>query len=90
MKLKLLTRAAIIAAVYAAGTILLGSFGYGPIQVRITEALTVLPFFDPAAILGVTLGCFLANVIGGMGPWDMFGGTLITFIAAVLDRKSVV
>lgn len=88
MKLKLLTRAAIIAAVYAAGTILLGSFGYGPIQVRITEALTVLPFFDPAAILGVTLGCFLANVIGGMGPWDMFGGTLITFIAAVLTNRS--
>ncbi|HHY18331.1 MAG TPA: QueT transporter family protein [Firmicutes bacterium] len=88
MNTKYLTRAAIIAAIYAIGTYLLGSFGSGPIQVRITEVLAVLPFFDASAILGVTVGCFIANILGGLGPWDVFGGTFITFIAAILTNKS--
>ncbi len=88
MKVKNLTRAAIIAAIYALGTYFLGSFGTNIIQVRITEVLTVLPYFDPTAILGVTLGCFLANILGGLGPWDVFGGTLITLIAAILTSKT--
>lgn len=88
MKVKFLTRAALIAAIYAVGTSMLGSFGSGPIQVRVTEVLAVLPYFDPAAIIGVTLGCFLANVIAGLGPWDIFGGTFITLVAAILTNKS--
>lgn len=88
MNVKFLTRTAVIAAIYAVGTLLLGSFGSGPVQVRVTEALTVLPFFDPSAILGISVGCFIANLLGGLGPWDVFGGTFITLVSAVLTYKS--
>ncbi len=84
-RLKYITTAACIAAVYAALTYLGGFFGlsYGPIQVRFSEALTVLPIFTPAAILGLTVGCFIAN-IGSFNLIDMVFGTLATLIAAVL------
>jgi len=56
---------------------------YGPIQVRFSEALTILPLFTPAAIPGLTIGCFIAN-IGSFNLLDMIFGTLATLIAAVL------
>ena len=84
-----LTLAAIVAALYT----VLGYFGnifsltFGPIQIRFAEALTVLPFFFPAAVPGLTLGCFLTNLLSPYGPLDVIFGTLATAAAAVLTRK---
>lgn len=76
---------ALIAAAYAGLTYLSNVFGlaYGPIQLRVSEILTVLPVFTPAAIPGLTIGCFLAN-IGSFNVADLIFGTLATFIAAIL------
>jgi uncharacterized membrane protein len=66
------------------------SFGlsYGPLQLRIAEALTILPFMFPWAISGVSIGCLIANVISPYGPLDWVFGTLATLLAAVLTSKS--
>ena len=76
---------ALIAAVYAGLTFLSNAFGlaYGPIQLRISEVLTLLPVFTPAAIPGLTVGCFIAN-IGSFNAADMIFGTLATLIAAII------
>lgn len=78
---------ALIAAGYAALTYLSNVFGlaYGPIQLRISEILTILPVFTPAAIPGLTIGCFIAN-IGSFNVADLLFGTLATFSAAWLSR----
>ncbi len=79
--------ASLIAAAYAGLTYLSSAFGmaYGPIQLRISEMLTVLPIFTPAAISGLTVGCFLAN-LGSFNMADLFFGTLATLMAALLTR----
>ena len=59
-----LVQAALIAAVYVVLTLVFAPFSYGEIQVRISEALTILPFFTPAAIPGLFVGCILANLLG--------------------------
>jgi uncharacterized membrane protein len=84
-RINYITTAAIIAAIYAALTYFGAFFGlsYGPIQIRFSEALTALPIFTPAAIPGLTVGCFLAN-IGSFNLLDMVFGTLATLIAAIL------
>ncbi|MEG1869525.1 MAG: QueT transporter family protein [Oscillospiraceae bacterium] len=88
-----LTTAALIAAMYATLTVALSPFSFGTAQVRIAEALTLLPIFSPVAIWGVTLGCALSNIIGVMtganilGVLDVIFGTAATFIAAVLSYK---
>ncbi len=76
---------ALIAAAYAALTYLSNIFGlaYGPIQLRVSEVLTLLPVFTPAAIPGLTVGCFIAN-IGSFNMLDLVFGTAATFIAACL------
>ncbi len=81
---KYLTFAAIIAAIYAVLTILLAPISYGPLQIRIAEAMTVLPFIFPPAIPGLYIGCMVANIWGGFGPIDIFGGSAVTLIAALL------
>ena len=81
-----------IGAIYAAVSLAIGSFGFGVIQIRISEALTLLPVLAPEAIVGVTLGCFLANSIGvaigvnTAGVIDIVVGTLATLVAALLTR----
>lgn len=80
--INLITRAGIIGALYFMITVSFAPLSYGILQVRISEALTVVPFFEPAAIWGLFIGCMLANIYGGNGPWDIFGGSLITLIAA--------
>lgn len=84
-RLNYITTAAVIAAIYAGLTYLGNFFGlsYGPIQIRFSEALTILPLFTPAAIPGLTIGCFIAN-IGSFNPIDMIFGTFATFLAAIL------
>lgn len=84
-KTKFIITGALIAAAYAGLTYLSNVFGlaYGPIQLRVSEVLSILPVFTPAAIPGLTLGCFIAN-IGSFNAADMFFGTFATFLAAVL------
>lgn len=79
---------ALIAAAYAGLTYLSNVFGlaYGPIQLRVSEVLTLLPIFTPAAIPGLTLGCFIAN-IGSFNVADLLFGTLATLMAAILTRQ---
>lgn len=82
-----LARMGIIAGLYFAVTVAFGSFAYGPLQVRISEALTVLPFLWPAAIPGLTIGCALANLFGPFGMVDVIVGSLLTLIAALLTAR---
>ena len=76
----------IIAALYAGLTILLQAFSFGAVQVRVSEAMTLLPLLTPAAIPGLAIGCFIANLI--CSTWqDWVFGTMATLIAAILTRK---
>lgn len=76
---------ALIAAAYAGLTYLSNVFGlaYGPIQLRVSEVLTILPVFTPAAIPGLAVGCFIAN-IGSFNAVDLVFGTFATVAAAIL------
>lgn len=87
MSTRVLVRVAVIAAIYAAVTIIMAPFSYGPVQVRVSEALTVLPFIMPESILGLFLGCLIANFYGGVSALDIIFGSLATLIAAYLTRK---
>lgn len=84
--LRNLTLAASIAALYAALTLLFAPVSYGPVQFRISEALTVLPVLFSSAVPGLTLGCLLANILGSATPWDVVFGTLATLLAALFTR----
>lgn len=93
MKTKKFANIAMIAAVYTVLTLALAPISYGNLQVRISEALTLLPLIYAPSIYGVTLGCFLSNLIGaftGMNPTgyiDAIIGTLATFFAAYCTYK---
>lgn len=76
--------AGIIAALYAALTIALAPISYGVYQVRVAEALTVLPFVYPFAIVGLFVGCLVANIFGGNGLQDIIFGSILTLIAGYL------
>lgn len=84
---KFVARAAIIAACYTALTLLLAPISYGMVQLRVAEALTLLPVLLPEAIPGLFAGCLLANLLGAATLWDVIFGSLATLIAAVLTRK---
>ena len=77
--------AALIAAVYAVLCLALAPFSYGPVQVRIAEALTLLPVLCAEAVPGVAVGCLLANLFTG-SVWDMVIGTAATLAAALCTR----
>ena len=79
--------AGIIAAIYAALTLLLPLPQYGPVQFRLAEAMTVLPFLFPEAVPGLTIGCFLANLLGSPMPVDWVVGTAATLLAALWTSK---
>ncbi len=81
---KFITRVGAIAGLYIVLTYLTYNFAYGEIQVRVSEALTVLPYAFPEAVWGVTLGCFIANIGSPFGPIDMVFGTTFTLIAAII------
>lgn len=84
-KVLFLTQAAVIAAIYVVLTIFISAFNLasGAIQVRISEALTILPFFTPAAIPGLWAGCFISNLITGGIIWDVIFGSIATLLGAV-------
>ena len=87
-----ITQGAAIAALYVALTMIVAPIAFGPVQFRISEALCVLPYFLPSAVPGVTIGCFLANLLCGAAPLDVVFGSLATLIGAVgsyyLGKKS--
>ncbi len=88
-QLLFLTYASIIAALYVVLTwlcSLLGLSGMGAIQLRLSEALCVLPYFTAAAVPGLTVGCLLANLFTGAALPDIVFGTLATFLGAVGTR----
>lgn len=60
-----MTQAAMIAAIYVVLTVVFAAFSFGEVQVRLAEALTILPFFTPAAIPGLFIGCLIGNILGG-------------------------
>jgi uncharacterized membrane protein len=86
-KARFIAEAAVIGAIYAVLTIALAPISYGPLQVRVSEALTVLPMFTPAAIPGLFVGCLVANIFGGNGIIDIVFGSLATLIAAGLSYR---
>ena len=84
-KVLFVAQAALIAAIYVVLTYFISAFNLasGAIQVRISEALTILPAFTPAAIPGLAIGCFLSNLLTGCLPMDVLFGSLATLIGAV-------
>ena len=70
-----------IAALYAVLTIALAPISYGPVQVRLSEAMTLLAFVNPKLLPGLVIGCFAANLTSPLGPIDMVVGTVATFLA---------
>ena len=83
MRTKFLAEAAVIAAVYALLTVAFAPIGYGAVQLRISEALTVLPFFTPAAVPGLFVGCVVSNIISPYGLPDMIFGSIASLLGAV-------
>lgn len=79
-----ITQAAMIAAIYVVLTVFISAFNLasGAIQVRISEALTILPAFTPAAIPGLFLGCLISNTVTGGLPLDVLFGSLATLLGA--------
>ena len=86
MTTKKMIKASILAAIYAALTLLLAPISFGPVQFRLSEALTILPIFSPVAIWGLTIGCLVSNLMGGFGVLDVVFGTLATFLGALGTR----
>lgn len=78
---------AMIAAVYAALTIAIAPIAYGGIQMRISEIMVFLAFYNKKYIPGLVIGCFLANMASPMGAWDMIFGTSATLLACVSMYK---
>ena len=78
-----LAQGAMIAAIYVVLTLVFAPFSYGEVQVRISEALTILPLFTPAAILGLFVGCLISNILGGCVLPDIIFGSLATLIGAI-------
>lgn len=87
------SRAALVAAFYVAVTGVLAPISFGPVQLRLSEGLVLLPVLWPETIPGLWAGCMLANFLfGGLGPVDIFGGSAVTGVAAYLTwrlRRSV-
>ena len=84
---------AMIGALYTALSLALAPYSFGPIQVRVAEAMTLLPLLSPLAIGGLTLGCALTNLIGAasglniLGYYDVLWGTLATLSAALITYR---
>ena len=79
----------VIAALYAALTLGFQAISYGPVQFRVSEALTLLPAVFPEAVPGLAVGCLISNLFNPMGAtvYDVVFGTLATLMAAVLTQR---
>lgn len=79
--------AAAIAAIYVVLTVVFAPISFGEVQIRFAEALTILPYFTPAAIPGLFIGCIIGNFLGGAIPVDIICGSLATLIGALVSYK---
>lgn len=90
---KKITYIAMIAAMYTVLSMAIAPLTFGPVQVRVSEALVLLPIYGFASVYGVTLGCVITNAIGAfigmsiLGPIDIVVGSLATLIAAIMTAK---
>lgn len=89
---KFFVQAAMIAAIYAALTVALAPISFGPMQVRVSEALIVLAYFTPAAVPGLTVGCLISNCLGvslgtSLGLMDILVGTSATLLSALIASQ---
>lgn len=82
-----MAQAAMIAALYVVLTMVFAPFSFREIQVRVSEALTILPAFTTAAVPGLFIGCLLANLLGGAAVPDVIFGSLATLIGAFFTWK---
>ena len=85
-KTKFLTQGAMIAAIYVVLCLVFAPISYGEIQLRIAEALTILPYFTPAAVPGLFVGCLISNILGGGVILDVIFGSVATLIGAIGTR----
>ena len=85
-KVLYLAYAGVIAAIYVALTFVFAPISFGEVQVRVAEALTILPVFTPAAVPGLFVGCLLGNTLAGAALPDIIFGSLATLIGAVGTR----
>ncbi|MCI8294057.1 MAG: QueT transporter family protein [Hespellia sp.] len=83
MSVLFMAQAAMIAAIYVVLTMVFAPISYGEVQVRISEALTILPVFTPAAVPGLFIGCLISNILGGCILPDIILGSIATLIGAV-------
>ena len=81
------TQAAMIAAIYVVLTVIFAPISFGAVQIRIAEALTILPLFTPAAIPGLFIGCLIGNILGAAILPDIIFGSLATLIGAIFTYK---
>ena len=81
-KVQFIVEAAAIAAIYVVLTVVFSAISFGEVQLRFSEALTLLPYFTPAAIPGLFVGCLIGNLFGGAIPLDIIFGSLATLIGA--------
>ncbi len=81
-KVLFLVQAAAIAAIYVVLTMVFAPLSFGEVQVRFAEGLTILPYFTPAAIPGLFVGCLIGNFFGGAIPVDILFGSLATLAGA--------
>lgn len=83
VKVLFMAQAAMIAAIYVVITLVFAPFSYGEVQVRLSEALTILPVFTPAAVPGLFIGCLISNILGGCIVPDIIFGSIATLLGAV-------
>lgn len=84
LSIKQLSISAMIAAMYATLTIVFSFMSYSNIQYRLAEALTILPIYSPVYILGLFIGCVIANLNSTLGPIDLVVGSLTTLVASTI------
>lgn len=87
MTTRQLLKGALIGALYAALTLIAQPISFGLVQMRVSEAMCVLPYYSTAAVPGLFIGCLVANLVSGAPIWDVIFGSLATLIAAFLTAK---
>ena len=79
--------AGVVAAFYAALTIMIAPISYGPVQIRLAEALCILPFYYPITALGLFIGCVIANLFSPYGILDIVAGSVASLLSALLTMQ---
>ena len=85
--IKKIVAAGVIGALYATLTLVLQPFSFGPVQLRLSEALCVLPFLYPFTAWGLFAGCLVSNIVGGFGLPDIIFGSLATLAAGLVTAR---